>query len=61
MDKHADPTNPVLVETLEVLEEQEAPQANRLHEWVSDLYGGQKPGGVVEELIRERREEAGKE
>jgi len=32
MDKKADPTNPVLVETLEVLQEQEAPVWNDVRE-----------------------------
>lgn len=32
MDKKADPTNPVLVETLEVLEEQDAPVWNAVRE-----------------------------
>ncbi len=32
MDKNADPTNPVLIETLDVLEEQEAPIWNSVRE-----------------------------
>ena len=47
--------------TQAVLEEGEIAEAGSLQEWVSELYGGQKPAHVADDLIRQRREEAAKE
>jgi plasmid stability protein len=35
--------------------------ARALQDWVDELYGGRKPGGVVEELLEERWREAREE
>ena len=40
------------------LEEVRAASAEALQEWVTRLYGGRKPTGVVDDLIAERRREA---
>ncbi|HYO46856.1 MAG TPA: Arc family DNA-binding protein [Gemmatimonadota bacterium] len=49
-----------------ILEEAVAPDAGRmtvqvLRDWVDQAYGSEKPSGVVEELIAERRRESTRE
>jgi len=39
----------------------ESDTAASLPEWVTELYEGKKPSGVVEDLIRERRRESASE
>lgn len=43
------------------LEEERVVSAEALQEWVTRLYGGRKPSGVVDELIAARRREAQRE
>jgi hypothetical protein len=35
--------------------------SHSLREWVEQLYNGRKPGGVVDDLIAERRRQAASE
>ncbi|MBP7866124.1 MAG: plasmid stabilization protein [Acidobacteria bacterium] len=41
--------------------EEDARPRESLAEWVNRLYGGQKPSGVVDAFLAERREETGDE
>lgn len=47
--------------TRAVAEEEPATDPTQLQAWVADLYDGQPPGGVVDDLIAERRQEAARE
>ncbi len=42
-------------------EDEKKVSAERVREWVDDLYGKDRPTGVVDELIAERRREGGQE
>jgi plasmid stability protein len=42
-------------------EDERTVSADRVQEWVDELYGGARPTGVVDELIAERRREGRRE
>ena len=42
-------------------ESQHRPSARALQGWVQELYGDDRPDGVVDELLKERRKQAQKE
>jgi plasmid stability protein len=41
--------------------EKAASSGSALQDWVARLYGGKKPAGVVDSLIKERRRESSRE